>query len=95
MLVLMALGVALLTALGLSIWVSLMLVLIVFLVLGDEYPRLQHEFRPLLASMIIFLGMTIISAASFYSLIIGHSRRYLAQALMWVGLAATTWYYWP
>ena len=79
----------------LSISVSLMLVLIVFLVLGDEYPRLQHEFRPLLASMIIFLGMTIISAASFYSLVIGHSGRYLAQALMWLGLAATTWYYWP
>ena len=79
----------------LSISVSLLLVLIVFLVLADEYPRLQHEFRPLLASMIIFLGMTIISAASFYSLLIGHSGRYLAQALMWVGLAATTWYYWP
>jgi hypothetical protein len=79
----------------LSISVSLLLVLIVFVVLGDEYPRLQHEFRPLLASMTIFLGMTMISAASFYSLIIGHGGRYLAQLLMWLGLAATTWYYWP
>lgn len=79
----------------LSISVSLILVLVVFLVLGDEYPRLQHEFRPLVVSTTIFLGMTMISAASFYSLLVGHRWRYLAQGLMWLGLAATTWYYWP
>ena len=79
----------------LSISVSLMLVLVVFLVLGDDYPRLQHEFRPLLVSMIIFLGMTVISAASFYSLVVGHPGRNLAQVLMWLGLAGTTCYYWP
>ena len=79
----------------LSISISLALVLIVFLVLGDEYPRLQHEFRPLLASMTIFLVMTMISATSFYSMVTGHRGRYLAQGLMWLGLAATTWYYWP
>ena len=79
----------------LAIFVSLALVVIVFLVLGDDYPRLQHEFRPLLISMTIFLGMTIISAGSFYSLIIRHRARFLAQALMWCGFAGTTWYYWP
>ncbi len=79
----------------LAISVSLALVLIVFLVLGDDYPRLQHEFRPLLISMIIFLGMTIISAGSFYSLLTRHRARLVAQALMWLGFAATAWYYWP
>jgi hypothetical protein len=79
----------------LSISVSLVLVLVVFLVLGDEYPRLQHEFRPLLVSTTIFSGLTTISGASFYSLLIGHRRRYLAQGAMWLGLAAATWYYWP
>lgn len=79
----------------LAISVSLAMVLIVFLVLGDEHPRLQHEFRPLLTSMLIFLGMTVISAASFYSLIINHRARVWAQGLMWLGMAATTWYYWP
>ena len=79
----------------LAISVSLALVLVVFLVLGDDYPRLQHEFRPLLISMIIFLGMTIISAGSFYSLLIRHPWRFLAQGLMWLGLAATVSYYWP
>jgi len=79
----------------LAISVSLAMVLIVFLVLGDEHPRLQHEFRPLLTSMLIFLGMTVISAASFYSLIINHRARVWAQGLMWLGMAVTTWYYWP
>ena len=79
----------------LAISVSLALVFVVFLVLGDDYPRLQHEFRPLLISMTIFLGMTIISAGSFYTLIMRHRARFVAQGLMWLGLAATAWYYWP
>jgi uncharacterized membrane protein len=78
-----------------AITISLALVLIVFLWLGDDHPRLQHEFRPLLSSMLIFLGMTAISAASFYSLLIGHRARYAAKALMWLGLLGTAWYYWP
>ena len=78
-----------------AITISLGLVLIVFLLLGDDYPRLQHEFRPLVSSMLIFLGMTAISATSFYSLLIGHRLRYAAQALLWLGLLGTAWYYWP
>ena len=79
----------------LAISISLALVLIVFLVLGDEYPRLQHEFRPLLVSLAIFLGMTIISAGSFYSLLIRHRARWAAQVAMWFGIVATCWYYLP
>ena len=78
-----------------SITVSLALVLIVFALLGDEHPRLQHEFRPLLTSMLIFLGMTGISAVSFYSLLIGHRARFVTQGLMWLCLLGTAWYYWP
>jgi len=79
----------------LSITVSLAAVLLVFLILGDDYPRLQLEFRPLSLSMIIFLSMTIISASSFYSLIIQHRTRYWLQGLMWVSMVTTGWYYWP
>ena len=79
----------------LAIFVSLTMVLIVFLVLGDDHPRLQHEFRPLLVSMFIFLGMTIISAGSFYTLVMEHRARFWAQALMWGSLVTTAWYYWP
>jgi hypothetical protein len=79
----------------LAITVSLAAVLIVFLILGDDYPRLAHEFDSLVSSVFIFLGMTIISAGSFYSLLINHRARYGAQLLMWIGVAATTWYFLP
>ena len=78
-----------------AITISLAMVLVVFLLLGDEHPRLQHEFRPLLTSMLIFLGMTAISAGSFYSLLVGHRVRFLALGLMCLGLLGTVWYYWP
>ena len=78
-----------------SIAVSLAAVLLIFVILGDEYPRLQHEFRPLVHSVLIFLGMTAISALSFYALLINDRRWAWAQALMWLGLLGTGWYYWP
>lgn len=78
-----------------AITFSLAAVMIVVLLLGDEYPRLQREFGPLLKSLFVFLGMTAISAASFYSLVKTHPARFWAQGTMWGGLVATAWYYWP
>lgn len=78
-----------------SITVSLVAVLVMFLVLGDEYPRLNAEFSGMSASLGLFLVMTTVSGLSFYSLIIRHKWRVPAQLLMWAGLAATGWYYWP
>ena len=79
----------------LSITVSLAAVLLVYLVLGDDYPRIRHEFGPLVASLCIFLGMTAVSAASFYTLLINHRSRLVLQGAMWLGVAATAWYYIP
>ena len=78
-----------------AITFSLGAVLIVVLVLGEEYPRLQAEFDALLKSLLVFLGMTAISAASFYALIKSHRLRFWAQGAMWLGLFATGSYYWP
>jgi len=78
-----------------AITFSLAAVLIVVLVLGDEYPRLQSEFEPLRDSLLLFLGMTAISAASFYCLVVSHRLRFWAQGAMWLGLVATGWFYWP
>ena len=75
--------------------VSLAAVIVVVLILGDEYPRLQHEFDPLLDSLLIFVGMTTISATSFYGLLKKHDLRYWGQAAMWMGILLTGWYYWP
>jgi uncharacterized membrane protein len=78
-----------------AIMVSLAAVIIVVLVLGGEYPRLQREFDPLLKSLGIFVAMTAISAGSFYGLLKNHASRYWLQASMWAGLLLTGWYYWP
>jgi TctA family transporter len=74
---------------------SLAAVLIVVLVLGDEYPRLQNEFEPLLKSLLVFVGMTTLAAASFYGLVRDLRLRFWLQGAMWLGLAGTAWFYWP
>ena len=78
-----------------AITFSLTAVVIVVLVLGDEYPRLQREFGPLLESLLVFLGMTAVAAASFYLLIREHAARYWGQAAMWLSLLGVGYYYWP
>lgn len=79
----------------LSITVSLLAVLVIFLLLGDDHPRLAAEFGAMRASLGVFSAMTAISALSFYSLLIHHKWRVAAQLTMWLGLAATGYYYWP
>ena len=79
----------------LSIAFSLAAVLLIFLILGDEHPRLSREFGPLQASLSIFTLMTAITGASFYTLIRNHALRWYAQGLMWMGLVAVGAWYWP
>ena len=78
-----------------SVAISLGAVLLIFLILGDDYPRLQYEFHGLSASLAIFSAMTAISAWSFYWMLTNHKARFLAQASMWAGLVAVGFYYWP
>ena len=80
---------------SLSIFFSLVLVLIVFRVIGPEHPRIAGEFRPLVNSMLIFFGMTIISAGSFYALAVNHRLRLWSQLVLVGGLVASGYYYWP
>ncbi|NNC76989.1 MAG: hypothetical protein HKN77_03435 [Woeseiaceae bacterium] len=80
---------------SLSIFVSLVLVLIVFLVIGHEHPRIEDEFRPLVLSMLIFFGMTIISAGSFCAMAVNHRWRWWSQGMLVAGLAGCVAYYWP
>lgn len=79
----------------LSITLSLGAVLLMFLLLGDEYPRLRAEFSELVTSLLIFLLMTGFSAASFYALLKDHRWRHVSLVVMWLGLAVTGYYYWP
>lgn len=74
---------------------SLSAVLLMFFILGDDYPRLGQEYGPLLVSFSIFTAMTAISATSFYALVKHHPARWIAQLVMWAGLAGVVYYYWP
>ncbi len=78
-----------------AITFSLSAVTIVFLVLRDEYPRLQHEFGALLSSLGIFFVMTTLAALSFYTLVKNHPLRIWAQCGMWAGVLGVGLYYWP
>lgn len=78
-----------------SIAISLFFVLIVFTIIREDYPRVQHEFGPLMKSLAIFTAMTVISVGSFYALLIEHRTRFVAQVGLWLGVLATGWYYWP
>lgn len=74
---------------------SLAAVLVMFVLVGSDDPKLRLEFPALVSSLLIFMGMTVISAVSFYLLLRQHSARWAGQLVLWAGLAATVYYYWP
>lgn len=78
-----------------SITLSLAAVMIIYLFLAGEYPRVAHEFSALIESALIFLGLTTISGMSFYSLLKNHASRWWLQLALWSGVAATTFHFWP
>lgn len=78
-----------------SIMFSLAAVMLIFFILGDDHPRLQHEIGPLFNSFTVFTAMTVISALSFYSLTKLHATRWWLQLMMWLCLLGIGLYYWP
>ena len=78
-----------------AITFSLAAVVLVVLLLGTDHPRLASEFEPLLKSLGLFLGMTAVAAASFYSLAKEMAARYWLQAALWLSLFGIGYYYWP
>ena len=80
---------------SLSITVSLAVVSLIFWILADDYPRLHDEFSPLAASVLLFLGLTLVSAWSFLAMLKNRQKKWLAQVLMWIGIVLVGFYYWP
>jgi hypothetical protein len=80
---------------SLSIMLSLSAVMVIYLILGDEYPRLAYEFKALIESTLIFLGLTTISGLSFYSLLKRLRSRWWLQLALWASIGTTSYYYWP
>jgi hypothetical protein len=78
-----------------SISLGLAVVMLIFLILGDEYPRLAAEFRPLIGSLGLFIALTVISAGSFWAQLNKSRWRWPAQILMWCAVFVAGAYYWP
>lgn len=79
----------------LSIALSLAMVLLAFLVVGIDHPRIRDEIQPLTVSLLIFIGMTALAGLSFFALAKSRPWRWPSLAATLAGLAATGWYYWP
>ncbi len=78
-----------------SIAAGLSVVLLLFFLLIDEYPRLADEYPALVDSALVFLALTVVCVISFLGLIKQWRFRWLGQAAMWVGLVLVVMYYLP
>jgi hypothetical protein len=78
-----------------SLAFGLGVVLIVFAVLQNDHPRFAAELPEVGKAFAMFLVLAGFSCAGFLGTVQNRSWRYWPLALMWVGLALVTFYYWP
>lgn len=78
-----------------SIAAGLSVVLLLFSLMIDEYPRLADEYPALVDSALLFLALTAVCVISFLGLIKEWRWRWLGQAAMWAGLVLVVMYYLP
>ena len=74
---------------------GLAVVAFIFWLLQDQYPRVAEEMPLLLRSAGIFTLLAGAAALSFLGSLRRKTWRYGALLSLWLGLAATGWYYWP
>jgi hypothetical protein len=78
-----------------TISIGLAMVLVVFLMMGHDYPALTREYRPLLDGFGLFLALAFVSTYAFLG-VLRHTRwRWYAQGATWLTIAALSLHYWP
>ena len=78
-----------------SIAVVLTMVLVIYLLISFDHPRVLDEYAELVRAVIMFSVLTAAAAVAFLALQ-RHSRwRWLAQGTMWSVLCVIGWTYWP
>jgi hypothetical protein len=80
---------------AITIAVGLAMVLVVFLVLSGEQPRLALELRHLFVTFLLFVVLAVVSSAAFWAVIKGRRWWWPAQFLTYLALALIAFYYWP
>lgn len=78
-----------------AIAVGLAVVVFIYWLLLDDYPRLESEMPILLQSSAIFSAVTVVCAVSFIGVLKTRPWRWMAQAAMWASLVGVGYYYWP
>jgi hypothetical protein len=78
-----------------SITFGLIGVVVVFLFLPSETPRVRTELPLLLRSLAVFAGLTLVAGLSFYGQLKDASWRRFAIAALLVLLGAVGFVYWP
>lgn len=69
--------------------------LVVFLVLSGKYPEFSNELPALSRFSALFIALTGIAAAAFYSLLKELRWRWAAQGALWSAVLLIAWYGWP
>jgi len=78
-----------------SIAFSLSAVTLIFWILRGDHPQFSAELPELTRAMGIFVVLALTGFAAFVATLRRTSWRYLPLALMWAGLGAAGFYYWP
>jgi len=78
-----------------SIAFSLAVVLLVFWILRNDHPRFDAEMPELFRATLIFVGLAVVAGCGFVGTVRRRVWRYAVLALLWAGLLAAGWYYWP
>mgnify|MGYP001822148639 CR=1 FL=1 len=67
----------------------------IFWLLEDDYPRFATEMPMLLRSTAIFAVLASLASGAFLGVLKLRPWRFPLLGLLWAGLLATGWYYWP
>jgi hypothetical protein len=67
----------------------------IFWLLEDDYAQLAGEMPMLLRSTAIFGSLAALAAAAFLGVLTVRPWRFPVLGLLWAGLLAAGWYYWP
>jgi hypothetical protein len=78
-----------------TIALGLAMVLVVFLILSGEHPRLIAEYGTLLRSFGLFFVLALCASSAFVGQLRRHAWRWYAQAATWLAIAGIAVYYWP
>lgn len=80
---------------GIAIALGLAVVVLIYLIIGDDAPAVRREIPALWSNATIFAGFALVGIASFYGQVAGKSWWRTAVAAQVLALGGLVLYYWP